>query len=379
MKTRIGIVFGGRSGEHEISIRSARSVIEQIDKEKYTVVPIFITPDGYWMGPNASLKRLPESTANLIADAVSSMVDHGIALVNQPTRNGFATIDGAGAINGLLEIDVLFPVLHGTFGEDGTIQGMFEMVGLPYVGCGVLASACGMDKVVMKTLFREAGLPICKYVWFLRSEWEGDPAAVTEQVEKDLSFPCFVKPANLGSSVGVSRADGEESLRKAIRHAAEYDRKIIVEECLEMREIECAVLGNDTPEASMPGEYIIRDETKTFLDYTEKYFGTGNNEFVVPAPISNELIRKVRAFAITAFRAIDASGLARVDFFLRKDTGALLVNEINTMPGLTDASGFPKMWAGTGVGFQKVIDDLVNLALERHSDKARNQTRFHSN
>ena len=307
------------------------------------------------------------------------MVDHGIALVNQPTRNGFATIDGAGAINGLLEIDVLFPVLHGTFGEDGTIQGMFEMVGLPYVGCGVLASACGMDKVVMKTLFREAGLPICKYVWFLRSEWEGDPAAVTEQVEKDLSFPCFVKPANLGSSVGVSRADGEESLRKAIRHAAEYDRKIIVEECLEMREIECAVLGNDTPEASMPGEYIIRDETKTFLDYTEKYFGTGNNEFVVPAPISNELIRKVRAFAITAFRAIDASGLARVDFFLRKDTGALLVNEINTMPGLTDASGFPKMWAGTGVGFQKVIDELVNLALERHSDKARNQTRFHSN
>jgi D-alanine-D-alanine ligase len=379
MKTRIGIVFGGRSGEHEISIRSARSVIEQIDREKYTVVPIFITPDGYWMGPNASLKRLPEFTANLIADAVSSMVDHGIALVNQPTRNGFATIDGAGAINGLLEIDVLFPVLHGTFGEDGTIQGMFEMVGLPYVGCGVLASACGMDKVVMKTLFREAGLPICKYVWFLRSEWEGDPAAVTEQVEKDLSFPCFVKPANLGSSVGVSRADGEESLRKAIRHAAEYDRKIIVEECLEMREIECAVLGNDTPEASMPGEYIIRDETKTFLDYTEKYFGTGNNEFVVPAPISNELIRKVRAFAITAFRAIDASGLARVDFFLRKDTGALLVNEINTMPGLTDASGFPKMWAGTGVGFQKVIDDLVNLALERHSDKARNQTRFHSN
>ena len=379
MKTRIGIVFGGRSGEHEISIRSARSVIEQIDKEKYTVVPVFITPDGYWMGPNASLKRLPEFTANLIADAVSSMVDHGIALVNQPTRNGFATIDGAGAINGLLEIDVLFPVLHGTFGEDGTIQGMFEMVGLPYVGCGVLASACGMDKVVMKTLFREAGLPICKYVWFLRSEWEGDPAAVTEQVEKDLSFPCFVKPANLGSSVGVSRADGEESLRKAIRHAAEYDRKIIVEECLEMREIECAVLGNDTPEASMPGEYIIRDETKTFLDYTEKYFDTGNNEFVVPAPISNELIRKVRAFAITAFRAIDASGLARVDFFLRKDTGALLVNEINTMPGLTDASGFPKMWAGTGVGFQKVIDDLVNLALERHSDKARNQTRFHSN
>jgi len=379
MKTRIGIVFGGRSGEHEISIRSAKSVIEQINKEKYSVVPVFITPDGYWLGPHSSLKRLPEPTAILIADSVSAIDDHGIGLVNQPTRNGFVTLDGSGSIQGLLEIDVVFPVLHGTFGEDGTIQGMFEMAGLPYVGCGVLGSACGMDKVVMKTLFREAQLPICKFAWFLRSEWEDDPVAVTEKVEQSIGFPCFVKPANLGSSVGVSRADSQESLLNAIRLAAEYDRKIIVEECLEMREIECAVLGNDTPEASLPGEYIIRDETKTFLDYTEKYAGTGNNEFVVPAPLSNELIKKVRDYSVRAFRAIDASGLARVDFFLRKDTGTLLVNEINTMPGLTDASGFPKMWAGTGVEFQKVIDELVNLAVERHSDRARNQTRFHVN
>jgi D-alanine-D-alanine ligase len=379
MRTRIGIVFGGRSGEHEISIRSAKSVIEEIDKEKYAVVPIFITPDGYWLGPHSSLKRLPESTANLIADSVSEVDDHGIGIVNQPTRNGFVTIDGSGSIHGLLEVDVVFPVLHGTFGEDGTIQGMLEMAGLPYVGCGVLGSACGMDKVVMKTLFREAGLPICKFVWFLRSEWESDPAAVTERIESTIGFPCFVKPANLGSSVGVSRADDEGSLRRAIRLAAEYDRKVVVEECLEMREIECSVLGNDIPEASLPGEYIIRDDTKKFLDYTEKYAGTGNNEFVVPAPISNELIRRVREFAARAFRAIDGSGLARVDFFLRKDTGALLVNEINTMPGLTDASGFPKMWAGTGVQFPKVLDELINLALERHADRARNQTRFHSN
>lgn len=379
MKTRIGIVFGGRSGEHDISIRSARSVIEEIDKEKYAIVPIFITQDGYWLGPHASLKRLPETTANLIADGVSVMDDHGIGIVNQPTRNGFVTIDASGAIHGLLEVDVVFPVLHGTFGEDGTIQGMFEMAGLPYVGCGVLGSACGMDKVVMKTLFREAGLPICKFVWFLRSEWESDPAAITEYVENSIGFPCFVKPANLGSSVGVSRANNEESLRTAIRLAAEYDRKVVVEECLDMREIECSVLGNDSPESSLPGEYIIRDDTKKFLDYKEKYADTGNNEFVVPAPISNELIKKVRGFAVKAFRAIDGSGLARVDFFLRKDTGALLVNEINTMPGLTDASGFPKMWAGTGVEFPDVIDELINLALERHADRARNQTRFHSN
>ncbi|MEP6850938.1 MAG: D-alanine--D-alanine ligase family protein [Acidobacteriota bacterium] len=377
MKTRIGIVFGGRSGEHEISIRSAKSVIEQIDKEKYSVVPIFITPDGYWLGPHASLKRLPQSTRELVSEDLGTGDDHGVGIVNQATRNGFVTLDSSGAIQGVLEVDVAFPVLHGTFGEDGTIQGMFEMAGLPYVGCGVLGSACGMDKVVMKTLFHAAGLPICKYVWFLRSEWESDPGAVAEQVEKTIGYPCFVKPANLGSSVGVSRAESEESLGNAIQLAAEYDRKIVVEECLDMREIECAVLGNDMPEASLPGEYIIRNDTKAFLDYAEKYSGTGNNEFVVPSPISNELVKRVRDLAVKAFRAIDASGLARVDFFLRKDTGALLVNEINTMPGLTDASGFPKMWEGTGVEFKKVIDELVHHALERHADRARNQTRFH--
>jgi D-alanine-D-alanine ligase len=379
MKSRLGIIFGGRSGEHEISIRSAKTVIEQVNMDKYDVIPIFITPDGYWLGPHASLKRLPESVSAQIASGVEQFDDFSVGLVSQATRSGFVTVDAAGTIQGVLELDVVFPVLHGTFGEDGTIQGLFEMTGLPYVGCGVLSSSCGMDKVVMKTLFREAGLPICKHTWFLRREWENDPAAVLEQVEKTLGFPCFVKPANLGSSVGVSRADDDQSLRDAITLAAEYDRKIIVEECLDMREIECAVIGNDDPKASQPGEYIIRDQTKKFLDYTEKYAGTGNNEFVVPAPISNELIRKVRKMAVTAFKAIDGSGLARVDFFLRSDNGALLVNEINTMPGLTDASGFPKMWAGTGVDFRQIIDELVELAIERHSDRARNQTRFHSN
>jgi D-alanine-D-alanine ligase len=248
------------------------------------------------------------------------------------------------------------------------------MANIPYVGCGVLASACGMDKVVMKKLFTDAGLPICKYLWFLRSEWESRPEDVVAGVESDLGYPCFVKPANLGSSVGISRADDAQSLKAAISLAAQYDRKIVVEESLEMREIECAVMGNDTPKASLPGEYLIHSEDKKFLDYTEKYAGTGNNEFVVPAPISEELSDKIRDLAVKAFTAIDGSGLARVDFFLRRDNGMLLVNEINTMPGLTDASGFPKMWAGTGVPFPEVIDELVELAFERHQDRSRNLT-----
>jgi D-alanine-D-alanine ligase len=250
------------------------------------------------------------------------------------------------------------------------------MADIPYIGCGVLASACGMDKVVMKTLFRDAGLPMCRYVWFLRGEWERERDTVIEQIQSKLGFPCFVKPANLGSSVGVSKAVDTESLAEAISLAARYDRKIIVEEGLDMREIECAVIGNDDPRASLPGEYIIRDESKKFLDYTEKYSGTGNNEFVVPAPISDDLSKIIQTMAVNAFKAVDGSGLARVDFFLVNQTGSLLVNEINTLPGLTDASGFPKMWAGTGMNFSQVIDNLINLALERHADKSRNITSY---
>jgi D-alanine-D-alanine ligase len=271
-------------------------------------------------------------------------------------------------------VDVVFPVLHGTYGEDGTIQGLFEMADIPYVGCGVLASACGMDKVVMKTLFRDAKLPMCNFVWFLRSEWEAARDEAIRHLEASMPYPCFVKPANLGSSVGVSMVTDRTSLEAAIDLAAKYDRKIIIEEGLQMREIECAVLGNDTPKASLPGEYIISDPNKVFLDYTEKYSGTGNNEFVVPAPLSDDLAAKIQQMAITAFKAVDASGLARVDFFLRKDNGMVLINEINTMPGLTDASGFPKMWTASGKSFSQVIETLIDLAIERHADKARNKT-----
>jgi len=372
MKTNIGIIFGGRSGEHEISIRSATAVIQNINAERYSVIPIAISPDGRWLTPSESAQLLPGNSHGLISSDMLNFTQP-VALLGD---TGFRGLTHLSSLKDQRSspIDVVFPVLHGTYGEDGTIQGLLEMADIPYIGCGVLASSCGMDKVVMKKLFADAGLPICKYLWFLRSDWESNSNAILKGIGSELGYPCFVKPANLGSSVGVSRADDENSLREAISAAAEYDRKIIVEESLEMREIECAVLGNDKPEASLPGEYIIHDDNKKFLDYTEKYSGTGNNEFVVPAPISDELSGKIRDLAVKAFSAIDGSGLARVDFFLRRDNGMLLVNEINTMPGLTDASGFPKMWAGTGKPFPKVIDELVELAFERHKDRSRNRT-----
>jgi D-alanine-D-alanine ligase len=374
MKTHIGVIFGGRSGEHEISVRSAKTVIEQIDKEKYDVVPIAIGKEGNWLSPAKSLELLPFETRQKIAlDGGEKFTDDKIALLGDTKYNGLINLDGDGNFQPL---DVVFPVLHGTFGEDGTIQGLLEMANIPYVGCGVLASACGMDKVFMKSLFRDSDLPMCRYVWFLRGEWERNADQVVNQVEAKLGYPCFVKPANLGSSVGVSKAEDESSLVKAIQLAAEYDRKIIVEENLDMREIECAVIGNETPRASLPGEYIIRADDKKFLDYTEKYSGTGNNEFVVPALVSEELSAKIQQMAVEAYRAIDGSGLARVDFFLRNDTGMLLVNEINTLPGMTDSSGFPKMWAGSGMEFPQVIDELIKLAIERHADKSRNKTSF---
>ncbi len=375
-KIKIGIVFGGRSSEHEVSIRSAKTVIEQIDKDKYEVIPIAITKDGNWLNPVESLGLLPTKTQELLLDKIGSFPRNAVAVTGDTNYKGLIKLEIEQGEERVEKLDVIFPVLHGTFGEDGTIQGLFEMSDIPYIGCGVLSSSCGMDKAFMKVLFRDAGLPICKYVWFLRSEWEKDDETTVSQIEAQLGYPCFVKPANLGSSVGVSKATDEMSLREAISLAAEYDRKIIVEECLEMREIECSVLGNDEPRASLPGEYIIRDASKKFLDYTEKYSATGNNEFVVPAPISEELAKKIQQMAITAFKAIDGAGFARVDFFLRNDTGALLVNEINTIPGLTDASGFPKMWAGTGLEFSQVLDALVTLAIERHEDNSRNKTSY---
>ena len=369
-KLRIGVIFGGRSGEHEISIRSARSVIEAMDTSKYEVVPIAITKSGNWLAPAVAAKLLPKGTQRRLSARALGQSRADAAIIGDPSRRGLARLDGNGKAEPL---DVVFPVLHGTFGEDGTIQGLLEMAAVPFVGCGTLASSCGMDKVTMKALFREAGLPICKFTWLLRSEFEHEPEKVLRRAAKEIGFPAFVKPANLGSSVGVSKATDKKSLAHAIELAARYDRKIMVEEAVDGREIECAVIGNDDPQASLPGEYVIHEESARFLDYTEKYSSTGNVEFVVPARISKAVMKKIQTMAVKAYKAIDASGLSRVDFFLKRD-GELLVNEINTLPGLTDVSGFPKMWEGSGIPFSQIIDQLIELAIERHRERARNET-----
>ena len=369
-KLRVGVIFGGRSGEHEISIRSALSVIEAMDASKYEVVPIAITKTGNWLAPSAAARLLPKGTQRRLSPRVLGNSKADVAIVGDPSRRGLARIGSSEKAD---PIDVVFPVLHGTFGEDGTIQGLLEMAAVPFVGCGTLASSCGMDKVTMKALFKEAALPICKHTWLLRSDFEREPEQVLRRVTKQIGFPAFVKPANLGSSVGVSKATEKKSLARAIDLAARYDRKIMVEEAVDGREIECGVMGNDDPRASLPGEYVIHQESARFLDYTEKYSSTGHVEFVVPARVSKAVTKRIQKMAVEAYKAIDASGLSRVDFFLRPE-GQLLVNEINTLPGLTDVSGFPKMWKASGVPFSQVIDQLIELAIERHRERARNET-----
>jgi len=364
------VIFGGRSGEHEVSIRSACAIMEAIDARKYDVVPIAISKEGKWLSPAHAAKLLsPTAQRSLPRSNEASTTD--IALLGDPSRRGLISLqDNHGVAE---KLDVVFPALHGPFGEDGTVQGLLEMADVPYVGCGVLASSCGMDKVTMKALFVQAGLPICNHIWFLRSQWRADQQAILRKITKEIGFPCFVKPANLGSSVGVSKATDKQSLIEAIELAAGYDRKVIVEEEVVAREIECAILGNDEPKASLPGEYVVYDEVARFLDYTEKYANTGNVRFVVPAGLSKTLTSKIQQMAIKAFQAVDGSGLARVDFFV-KPKGEIIINELNTMPGLTEVSGYPKMWEASGVSFKEVLEQLVELAFERHREKSLTKT-----
>lgn len=370
----MGVIFGGQSGEHEVSVRSARALIEAIDRKKYDVLPIAITKEGKWLSPAEGAMLLPETTQSALPANVAEKSTGDVAILGDPSRKGLLSLEANGRPLPSEKLDVVFPVLHGPYGEDGTLQGLLEMANIPYVGCGVLASACGMDKVTMKSLFQHAGLPICKHIWFLRSDWETNQKSIIRRVTSALGFPCFVKPANLGSSVGVSRANDKKTLINSIDLAAQYDRKIIVEEGLDAREIECAVLGNDEPQASLPGEYVVYDETARFLDYTEKYTDTGHVSFVVPAPLPKTMIAKIRNMALKAFKSIDGAGLARVDFFLSRNNQDLFVNELNTMPGLTEVSGYPKMWDATGLPLPDVIDRLIELAFERHRDKALNKT-----
>ena len=372
-KLRVGVIFGGRSGEHEVSVRSAQAIVEAIDRKKFDVVPIAITKEGKWLAPAHSAQLLPLAVHSLLPSKTHTATAD-VALLGDPSRKGLVSLEGNGQTLAGEKLDVVFPALHGPFGEDGTLQGLLEMADVPYVGCGVLASSCGMDKVAMKSLFVQAGLPICKHLWFLRSQWRNNPAKVLHKVIGDIGVPCFVKPANLGSSVGVSRATDRKSLSTAIDLAAEYDRKIIIEEELVGREIECAVLGNDEPKASLPGEYVVNDEAARFLDYTEKYTNTGRVSFVVPAPLSKSITTKIQKMAIRAFQSVDGSGLARVDFFLTRNGGQLVVNELNTMPGLTEVSGYPKMWEASGVPFARLLEILIELAFERHREKALTKT-----
>lgn len=361
-KLRVGVIFGGRSGEHEVSLRSARSIIAALDKEKYEVIPIGITKQGKWLTNKEAVGLLPE--------AVMAGTQQ-VALIGDPTHQGLVQVNGRVSQESE-SLDVIFPVLHGTYGEDGSIQGIFEMADVAYVGCGVLASAAGMDKVVMKKLFAANGIPIGAYSSVLRNAWEREPTSVIERIEQEIGLPAFVKPANLGSSVGISKAKTRKQLEEAIESASKYDRKIIIEKAIDAREFEISVLGNDEPAASLPGEVIPGAE---FYDYNDKYIDN-KTRFEVPADLPEETIAEMQRLAVRAFQAIDASGLARVDFFLERDTNRLLLNEINTMPGFTSISMYPRLWEASGVSYSELIDRLIGLALERHQEKSRNITTY---
>jgi D-alanine-D-alanine ligase len=360
-KIRLGILFGGRSGEHDISLLSAASVIKALDPEKYEVLPIGITREGRWRIGSGALQLLPEvlESGELVAPSVD------------PTGPKLLPMRASVPDRSLTpEVDVIFPVLHGTFGEDGTVQGLLELADLPYVGAGVLGSAVGMDKDVMKRLFREAGLPIVPWQLVLRSEWETNPTAVRRRIEAKLRYPLFVKPANLGSSVGISKVHHCVELPDAMNLAAKYDRKILVEKGIDAREIECSVLGNDRPEASIPGEVVPVNE---FYDYEAKYLKEGS-ELRIPAPLTPPQTKRVRDLAIRAFQAVEGAGMARVDFLVERKRGTVYVNEVNTIPGFTSISMYPKLWEASGVPYSELLDRLVALAIERHREKTR--TRF---
>jgi len=360
-KLRVAVLFGGKSGEHEVSLHSAASVMRAMDTDKYEVIPVGITKDGMW---RLGYQSIPMLEGKVDDDQLNLLTSQLPALSSQ--GEGHLPSFRAG------EIDVVFPVLHGTYGEDGTIQGMLEVAQLPYVGAGVLASAVGMDKIMAKKIFSSEGIPQCRYVHYTKAEWKKNPELVLNEVEEALGYPCFVKPANLGSSVGISKAKDREELQKAFELAAEYDRKIVVEEFVSAHEVEVAVLGNDEPEASVPGEIVSSNE---FYDYKAKYID-GKSVMRIPADLSPETSKKVREWAIKAYKAIDCTGLARVDFFIRKDNGEILLNEINTMPGFTPFSMYAKLWEHSGISYSELISKLIDLAIERYEEKTSLKTTF---
>jgi D-alanine-D-alanine ligase len=366
-KLRVGVIYGGRSGEHEVSLASAAAVFANLDPARYEAVPIRIEKDGRWTLPARppsliSAAEVMRARANEPAEAAPEA--HVVA---RPGGDTLITVDQQHSAVSGRALDVVFPVLHGPYGEDGTVQGLLELANVPYVGAGVLASAVGMDKATMKLVFAARGLPICDYEVVRKHDWRRDERAVMQAVVTRLGFPVFVKPANLGSSVGISKARHAAELREAIRLAAEFDRKIVVEAAVpNAREIECAVLGNDDPEASVAGEIV---PSREFYDYEAKYADGGASKLLIPAPLTEAQTEQVRRLAIDAFKAVDCAGMARVDFLLAGDSGTLYLNELNTIPGFTTISMYSKMWEASGVSYPALLDRLIALAIERHADK----------
>jgi D-alanine-D-alanine ligase len=380
-KQRVAVIFGGRSGEHDVSRMSARGVLEAIDRDKYEVVPIAITRSGKWLPPGQAAPLLgasiapdgaaapggEQAEAEQAVEAVEDGAAGGTALVPDPRAGALVTFEGPGGAGGppqLQRFDVVFPVLHGPFGEDGTVQGFLELANIPYVGAGVLGSALGMDKVKMKEVLRFHDLPVPDWVAFRRWQWRADRAAVLQEASR-FGFPCFVKPANLGSSVGVSKAHDAVELPEAIEEAFRHDAKILVEPFVDGREIEVAVLGNHHPEASVPGEIVPSSE---FYDYRAKYID-GRSERYIPAPLPPAAAARCRDLAVQAFLALECAGMARVDFFYERQGGRVLVNEINTLPGFTPISMYPKLWEASGLTYGDLIDRLLRLAVERWQER----------
>ncbi|WP_426451026.1 D-alanine--D-alanine ligase [Paenibacillus sp. S-38] len=371
-KIRVGLIYGGKSGEHEVSLQTALAVTKAFDLNKYEVQPFYITKEGDWRtGPQ--LTAPAESVDALTFESASASGGAGTfalqPLFGSPapakTQGTQSATESGGTA--AAQLDVVFPLLHGTFGEDGTVQGLLEMANIAYVGTGVLASAVGMDKVMMKKVFAQEGLPQCVFRHFTKNQWEKDNAFFIMEIEIAIGYPCFVKPANLGSSVGINKARNRDELLSAIAEAFRYDRKVIVEEFIDAREVEVAVLGNDEPQASVVGEIVSSSE---FYDYKAKYID-GKSSMIIPAEIDSELSSRIRDLAVRAFQSIDGSGLSRVDFFLRKDNGEIYINEINTMPGFTPFSMYPLLWRESGKPYSELLDDLVRLAIQRHEEKQR--------
>ncbi|MEJ2150233.1 MAG: D-alanine--D-alanine ligase [Chloroflexota bacterium] len=366
-KIRVGVIFGGRSGEHEVSLRSARSIMDALDPDKYDVLPIGITKEGRWIAGGDPWQALASGDEGSVPAAFLSEP-------GDPTLRAIEPLDGQDvqSMRPIAEVDVVFPVLHGPYGEDGTVQGLLELADIPYVGAGVVGSAVGMDKAIFKAVMISHGIPTLPYRLVLRSKWEAEPEAVLDDINEHFRYPVFVKPANLGSSVGVVRVAEAAGLADGLSEAARYDRRLLVEQGIAGREIEVSVLGNEEPIASLPGEVVPGD---TFYSYTDKYIND-DAQLLIPAPLDKAMVRQVQKVAVQAYQAIDCAGLARVDFLLDKHTNELWLNEVNTIPGFTSISMYPKLWEASGVPFAELVDRLIELGLARHADKGRNKTSY---